>query len=133
MENQNEIQSLARRVDDLERQNKRQGRFIKAGAVGALLLLVLGAKAAPALLEAQKFVLKDAKNTERIVVGQLMETGQVKEGFGCLINDVNGKPSFRVDITDKGTLSFKSLVFPNMRASSAGYDPESLDMSTGRL
>lgn len=95
---------LEGRVASLERKNRRLTALLFLVTAVAFLAVLLGAKAGPRVLEAERFVLKDLSGKQRIAAGNLTE------GLGCQIYDAKGKPSFLILITDQGTMNFKSLI-----------------------
>jgi hypothetical protein len=74
---------------------------VVGGALAALAFL-LGA-AAVKTVEAERFLLKDAKGRVRVAFGPQAD------GLACVICDANGKPRTRIGINDDGTIGFKSF------------------------
>ena len=70
-----ELQKLTRRIETLERQNRR----FRLGAVGLILLVALGSMAAVSpksrTIEAEQFIVRDSKGRARVTIGTALASG----------------------------------------------------------
>jgi hypothetical protein len=91
--------TLEQRVEKLERQNRWMRLLGAMGlAVVAAVFLVAQGKAAPKAIEAEQFVVKDAKGRVRAKLGRLAEGT-----FGLVIHDAEGNKRIGVLHWDTGT------------------------------
>lgn len=102
MENNQTTGDLALRVEKLERSNK----LLKVGLMAVVLgvggVALMGAAPGKRIVEAEKFIFRDATGKERIVLDSSAA------GPTCTLNDINGKPSFKVVINKDGYFQMPS-------------------------
>src|SRR4051812_17770245 len=100
------IDTLAERIESLERENRRWKRVGAFALAGSIALLILGAKGAdgPKVVEAERFVLRDQEGRERgglrvNSAGTASLSVEGREGHGgvSLVTSVDGSASY-VDV-----------------------------------
>jgi hypothetical protein len=82
------IETLAERVESLERENRRLRRYATAALIGGAVLLVGGAQKAdaPKTVEAERFVVRDKDGAVRVTMEALED-----HHAGLFIKDVEGR------------------------------------------
>ena len=96
-----DLETLARRLDDLERQNRRL-RFGLVG--GAVLLAVAGAAAQATAVTGERFVLVDAQSRTRATL-EVASPDTAAGRFPVLtFMDATGRPRLRLGLGSRGAL-----------------------------
>jgi hypothetical protein len=98
-----ELTRLARRLDDLERQNRRLKRIlivavVLAAAAGA------GAQVAPAAVTGERFVLVDAQNRTRATLETAGQPAGPARYPVLTFLDAAGRPRLRIGLAARGAM-----------------------------
>lgn len=110
---------LTRRIDRLERENRRLKRAAALVGVGLVALLAMGQAARPRTVEAERFVLKDKQGKVRAVLGEGPD-----DEVGLIVYDAKQRPSALVAVRE-GDFPVVELRDP------AGVPKVTLDLPTG--
>jgi hypothetical protein len=115
------MEALTRRLDHLERENRRFRRTAMALALGVAAVVLMGqAVAQGPTLETQKLVLKDGHGKVRAVLGEFSD----EEPFGVLVLDAQQRIRAKLGVQEDGS---PVLALADER----GVDRVTLDRATG--
>lgn len=94
------VDVLARRIDRLERQNRRFKRGVTAIVLGIVAVLLMGQTVAKSpTVEAQKLVLKDKRGKIRAVLGEFSDD----EPLGLLVFDASQRIRAKLGLQEDGS------------------------------